>query len=191
MILYLGFGGKITDKESVLKVLPPGYLLGKLIDQIYYEIAFDEVGRENPVVGRCQVDPNTGELVVVIYPNGQYSMNFLSEILTMQGTVTLYDPARLSGMLKDELLWIVLFPWYKAWSYFGEPKETVELAMAAIEDVAFKGGQPHLVAFLSSEWPAEMLKVQHSWTIHGDNKANCRKGDADAGDMLYKLTTDE
>lgn len=191
MILDLGFGGMITDKESVLKVLPPGYLLGKLVDQIYYEIAFDEAGRDNPIVGRCQVDPNTGELIVVIYPNGQYSMNFLIGILSMKGIVTLHDPATLASMLKDELLWIVLFPWRGAWSYFGEPKETAELAMASIEDIAFKGGQPHLVALRSSEWPAEMLKVQHSWTIHGDNKANCRKGDVDAGDMLYKLTTEE
>ncbi len=191
MILYLGFGRKITDKESVLKVLPLGYLLGKLVDQTYYEIAFDEVGRGNPIVGRCQVDPNTGELIVVIYPNGQYSMNFLVEILSMKGTVTLHDPATLASMLKDELLWIVLFPWHDAWSYSGSPKASAELAMSDVEDIAFKGGQPHLVAFRPSEWPAEMLKVQHSWTIHGDSKAICRKGDADAGDMLYELTTEE
>lgn len=92
----------------------------------------------------------------------------------------------------DAILWVVLYPWHGAWAYSGEPKATSDLAMADIEDIAFKSGdQPQLVAFRASVWPTQMLKVEHCWLIHGNNKADCRMGSEDGGGQMFLFTVQE
>lgn len=192
MIFYLDFNGSIRDTASVLKVLPPGYLLGKLIDGTHYEISFNERGRENPVVGRCQVDQSSGQLLVVVCMNGQYSMNFLSEIVRMHGTVSLHDPATLDASLKDELLWLVVYPWRDSWAYSAKPAAEKAGAFAdGIPAIAMKTGKCMLVAFTVGQWPTNSLRYERSFLIKPIEGGEVTVGHDDLGGGEIEFTTFE
>lgn len=87
----------------------------------------------------------------------------------------------------DRILWIVVFPWYDAWSYAGSPKSTKEGALENLVTAFSKPGAM-LVGFKASEWPCQILKVDRSFAVRGGSKDDYNVSLNDEGEKLFRFT---
>lgn len=88
----------------------------------------------------------------------------------------------------DRVLWVVVFPWYDAWSYCGSPKATREAALQNLVRATFSKPGAMLVEFKASEWPCQALKVDKCYEITGTLKW-AEVGSEDLGEKIFLFTT--
>ena len=160
-------------------------VLLKLVDSLIGGYTIEPLDTVDGEPEKFVVMLGSSDLAIATFDGDEFSFDFSA------GKKAEVLESLLKQKYTDELQWLVLYPLRGSWSYSGKPEATAELAMKAIEEIAFRADdQPQLVAFRSSKWPDQMLEVEHCWMIYGTSK-NYRQGTEDGGRQLFELTTEE